>query len=663
MLFVAASSAGAVTTRDATVVPQAASEPGGDFVYLTSGPGEGVTVREDLARARADRERRRRSLAYFAQLSDFQLADEESPARVEVLDQANSALSSAFRPQEALVPYLVDASIRQVNANDRSPITGTPLDFAITTGDNADNQQRNETRWVQTLLDGGPLNPNSGVASVDGPGCQLADPAAIAAEAPRYTGVQDYDDYSESGIFYDPDQPSGQFSAWPKYTGLMDRAQQPFTAAGLDVPSYVALGNHDALVQGNQAATAEFDRIAQGCTKVMGPAFSTVNPFTGLGETVLQTSPQNRETVPPDPDRELITKAEYRALFAGKQSDRHGFGYVDEDELAASAGAASYYAFSPAPGLRLIALDTVASGGVTGPSADGNIDDPQFKWLQEELDAAEQADELVVVYSHHGPTSLTADIPDEVAGSCDDPQDPSNPGCDVDPRDSRPIRLEDEVVATLLAERNVIAWVAGHSHVNDVDFRKDENSGFWVVRTSAEADYPNQNRLLDLVDNRDGTLSLFGVLTDDAAPPAAPPAGDAAGFTVDQLASIGRTFAYNDPQAGLGATGEPGDRNVELLIGDPRRSAGAGTAPGPRRLRASVRPRRVRAGRRTVLRVRVRSAGKPVRRARVRLADRVVRTNRRGRARLRVTLRKPGRRAVKVRKGSRRALARFRVIA
>ena len=47
------------------------------------------------AKAGAARAAQRRSLAYFAQLSDFQLADEESPARVEFVDQMNSAVSSA----------------------------------------------------------------------------------------------------------------------------------------------------------------------------------------------------------------------------------------------------------------------------------------------------------------------------------------------------------------------------------------------------------------------------------------------------------------------------------------------------------------------------------------------------------------------------------------
>ena len=39
------------------------------------------------------------------------------------------------------------------------------------------------------------------------------------------------------------------------------------------------------------------------------------------------------------------------------------------------------------------------------------------------------------------------------------------------------------------------------------------------------------------------------------------------------LASLGREFAYNDPQAGLGSgEGRATDQNVELLVKDPRRA-------------------------------------------------------------------------------------------
>jgi len=67
--------------------------------------------------------------------------------------------------------------------------------------------------------------------------------------------------------FYDPNDPRGAYGGWPRYPGLMDRAEQPFSAVGLGVPSYVALGNHDGPVQGNAAANRSFEDVATGCIK------------------------------------------------------------------------------------------------------------------------------------------------------------------------------------------------------------------------------------------------------------------------------------------------------------------------------------------------------------------------------------------------------------
>ena len=160
-----APAAGPTTTSYATIGGDAAAP----YSRLTLKPGWKRVVRDDLGVApRKGRLARRRSLLYFAQLSDFQLADEESPARAEVLDLANSPFTSAWRPQEALEPFTVDEAIRQVNRFDQSPIRNRTrrrarMALTITTGDSADSQQINETKWVVRLLEGGTLNPNSGV--------------------------------------------------------------------------------------------------------------------------------------------------------------------------------------------------------------------------------------------------------------------------------------------------------------------------------------------------------------------------------------------------------------------------------------------------------------------------------------------------------------------
>ena len=106
------------------------------------------------------------SVINFIQLSDFQMVDEESPARVEFLDGTQrfpglQPFSAAYRPQESLTTQVTEAMVRQVR-NARSPVTAAAPDLSILTGDNADSQQYNETRWFIDILDGttGPENPD-----------------------------------------------------------------------------------------------------------------------------------------------------------------------------------------------------------------------------------------------------------------------------------------------------------------------------------------------------------------------------------------------------------------------------------------------------------------------------------------------------------------------
>jgi metallophosphoesterase (TIGR03767 family) len=599
----AAAAAPSDTIGEATTEQRVAPAAPGAYRFLQLGAGEPYTVRQELASAGAGRAATRSSLVYFGQLSDFQLADEESPARVEIIDPLASPaapFNAAWRPWEALNPHIDEAMVRQLNQfTAASPVADgagahRAMDITIETGDAADNQQLNETLWVRTLLEGGSLNPNSGVSksTYSHPLCpNLFVPGAT--EAARYTGVQDYDDWFEGPFpeFYDPDSPAGPHAAWPKYPGLMNKAQQAFTATGLSVPSYVAFGNHDALVQGNAAANVAFEQVATGCLKPMIPVANPSNPAGFLSSlfdpakllSTLLTSPQNLILVPGDPKRQFVSKKQYKDIFkAGSQADGHGFDFVDPAQETASKGAAGYYAWSPSPGMRFVALDTVAEAGTvvtaTGHStSDGNIDDPQFKWLRGQLEAATAADQLVVIFSHHAPESLVADAADELAPFClfaDTHGHDLNPGCDLDPRNSQPIHLEADVVALLHQFHNAIAWVAGHSHDNVVNPYPAPSGpgGFWSIRVAAEADWPQQSRLLEVFDNNDGTLSIFGTLLDHVGQSAAPPPGTpASGMDLNDLASAGRTMSFNDLQTGAPiGEGQPDDRNVELLLDDPR---------------------------------------------------------------------------------------------
>src|SRR5829696_5859393 len=297
------------------------------------------------------------SILNFLQLSDFQVVDEESPARVEAVDttQRNPAaapFSAAYRPQESLTTQVTEAMVRQAR-NTTSPITGHPLELTVLTGDNADSQQYNETRWFVDLLDGttGPGNPDpemddrpgadrkivpdsgrhAGAAEACGPGYRdngsIYDGVRGGGRPGQDTGYYEPDG-PEDGDGYTPDRarnaaetgsPQGDVTV-RDFPGLFERAQEPFEAVGLGMPWYSAFGNHDALVQGNspeaffgpfngnsELVDPGFDAIARGCVKPTRLPDGTTaqdigdDPFAALAgaETMI---------VPPDERRCFVAK-------------------------------------------------------------------------------------------------------------------------------------------------------------------------------------------------------------------------------------------------------------------------------------------------------------------------------------------------------------------
>ena len=594
-----AAPASAQNTLDATISPVA----DGAFESLAPASGEGYVVRRaPRAPARPRRVRSRRSLLYFGQLTDPQILDEVSPIRVDFLDQTGGHVKDGWRPNDVMATQTFDQVVRAMNAQRVSRVSGrrgqkARMALAIGTGDLIDNQQLNEARWMVGVLRGGLVDPFSGkpIAAPGNP-CDAASEEEVArmnadVAARRYTGVGDFDDWPANvpverfAGFWDPERPTpegtppGPYDAWPKYPGLYDRAQQPFTAAGLDVPPYLARGNHDGLLEGTINANNPLIRpLATGCIKVF-PGHA-VDPVTLQGDLrrflpllqdpeTIRRLLEDAQKVPPDPDRRVIDRKEYKQVLGSGTGLRH----VDRRQNRASGGTASYYAFAPRRGLRLVSIDTVAEGG----SSDGNLDHPQYRWLRRTLKRAQRRRELIVVYGHHTLATMDATIADEAAGDCD------TPGCDEDPRRSTPLHRglvgRASVRDLFLRFRNVVAYVAGHTHNNEVNLFRRGPRAFWEVATASHLDWPQQSRTLELFDNRDGTLSLFGTIIDHAAPAEVPPPGPADGFTDAQLASLGRAIAWNDPQRPpKPPSGEPdtlragkrADRNVELLIRDPR---------------------------------------------------------------------------------------------
>ena len=199
----------------------------------------------------------------------------------------------------------------------------------------------------------------------------------------------------ESGRFYDPDRPSGAFAAWPALPGPHGPRAGPVRRARPDRPSYVAFGNHDGEVQGSLHALQALDTVARGCVKPLALSAAC------RASARLPPTPAGTIVVPPDPDRAARRPADVQGAARDRPAGRRARLRLRRPRRAAGVARTGRLlrVQRRKPGLRLIAINTVAEGDKL--KSEGNLDDPQFRWLRGELEAAERRGELVVVFGHH----------------------------------------------------------------------------------------------------------------------------------------------------------------------------------------------------------------------------------------------------------------------
>lgn len=568
------------TTLDVTLRPM---REGGQW-KLGIGPGEPHILRDSLGTypTRSSDGKKPLSIAYFMVFSDVHQTDEESPTRLTFFD-SNTLLygmfSAAYRPQEDLEPHLLNALVR--TANRIQVDYERDFDFALSLGDNTDNAQLNEMLQLIDILDGSNLSGSIyGYARIDS-GDLDVDPNTGLNKGARNFEIQEFDSQGNN------------INAYNRVGYPNSNADIPVVGLrksdGSDLPWFTAIGNHDVLNTGN---FNPYEGVGFYSAEDYTGNIARYGFIPGIARTILywKTNPQmpiyiadgifginmnwallfealdfvgmipdnyvedidwrfNLEVLqrftPTDTsdDGVLITPDENRA-FMGREtlipllnglghgfSDNNGDGNVD----ALDGG---YYVIDyaqinpdrPMP-LRIIVLDSADEPTF----AEGGYGEAQLNWLKTELDKAVLDQVLVIVASHH--------------------------------TEKDTVKGKDELQRLLNNCPNVILHLVGHGHYNMIEAHPSEDGdplkGYWEVETASNADFPQQARIIEIVDNRDGTGSIYLTLFDH---------WQIVGDDSDILAELGRQLAFYDAIKSeyetdgtkLGGSGPTLDRNCIL---------------------------------------------------------------------------------------------------
>lgn len=501
-----------------------------------------LITRNDIAKSAGKRPRV--ALASIGQLSDIHVIDVQSPARGEFV---HTRIGYAYRPNEALSNFTVLAAVKRLNKYNFGPIFGRKLDCVVVTGDMTDNNETIELEWLLKLLSGGTFYSNTGAPDkFEGVGA-FGNPYFWQPESPKP------DLYKRHGFPYVKNY----------YQSIL---KTPIRSEGLKMPWFAVIGNHDTCLLGSFPNRFNLEPVYTGDKKIihfdiddiLGTPYEDAEDIQErILEDLLRGKKELFQQVTPDPKRAPYSRATFSAMHHEKRfigAGPRGHGLPKDGRL--------YYTFPISDKVMGITLDTTIPKG----GAHGHLGGKQMAWLKKQLAAHSSyyyndegkkvkgggKDKLLMVFSHHSA---------EYMRGLGKPKP-------TDDADSLASHSPEELIEVLQRFPNVIAWVNGHSHAARINAYKHNNPvrSFWEINCPSFIDWPHLGRILEVVDNNDGTLSIFTTLFE----PDVPLDPKKAKNNVDRLASLSRLVAANNfenpTETHLGKTT---DCNTELLLKNP----------------------------------------------------------------------------------------------
>ena len=514
--------------------------------------------------------------------------------------------SAAWRPWEAMNPQIDDAMVRQLNAfAAASPLAAgdgshRAMDLTINTGDAADSQQLNETEWVRTLMEGGTLEPGQR----DRPG-DLGRPVLRrrrAADRRR--------------------RDARQLHRRPGLRRLLEGARAAVLRprrAGRRVRRLAAVpgpaGSRPAAVRGGRARRPLLHHLRQprraragqrrGQRRLRGGRDRLREADVAGGHRPGHASPaRSARSIPANLQSLLLDRPDQRRARPARpeapvrlasSSTRRSSRPAPRPTATASASSTRPRSTASERRRRLLLVEPAARDP-------DHLPRHRLRGRRDRSLGRRQHRRPAVPVAARA-SSKTATKRGRAGHPLQPPRDPepdrrrprrgrrrrapaADPhGHDVEPGlRPRPARLGADPPRR--RPRAAAARVPARDRLDRRPLARQQRrgrtpnpsgtGGFWSIRVAAEADWPQQAACSSSSTTRDGTLSIFGTIVDHASARPRRRPGPAAAFSTDELASVGRTLAYNDTQTGARACG----------AGSVRRGRGE----GPQRRAAGRRP-------------------------------------------------------------------------